>query len=164
MKFMAGEYEIIVDDEDYPLIKDYKWAVSKHPYPRATINGVRYYLHTFILLLHEISYTGMTADHKNGDTLDNRKENLRVCTSAQNIANSRKKNGCKSRYKGVRYDTSMKRRKRWMAACEFGGKCITIGRYGTEEEAALAYNKKAKELWGDYAWLNKESRPSAGAG
>jgi len=53
------------------------------------------------------------------------------------------------------YDTSMKRIKRWMACLETKGKCITLGRFKTQEEAALCYNKHAKVVWGEFARLNK---------
>jgi hypothetical protein len=93
-------------------------------------------------------------DHINRNPLDNHKSNLRICSQRQNVVNSKKKEGCVSKYKGVSWDISMKRKKRWYAACEYNNKQIKIGRFATEIEAALAYNKKAKELWGEYVTIN----------
>ena len=97
----------------------------------------------------------MYTDHINNNGLDNRKENLREATSSQNAANSRSKNNT-SRYKGVRKLPDIKSGSRqWQARVKHNYREIHVGCFHTEEEAALAYNEKAVELWGEHAHLNK---------
>lgn len=138
-----------VDNADYNKIRKYKWGISPDGYIRATISPYdRIYIHNFLL-----NHKGI--DHINNNPLDNRRCNLRKATPSQNIANSNKRAGCTSRYKGVRYDGSGKRIKRWMAQYEYKNKSHTIGRYNTELEAKEAYNYVAKKVWGEFAKINK---------
>ncbi len=142
-----------MDDELFDSLFLYSWYLCPNGYPRATINKKRVYLHRY---LFEQIDNNLVVDHINGNILDNRKCNLRLCTTRQNIINSKpQKNKRYSKYKGVSYCSTENRRKRWVAACEVYGKRVTIGRFHTEKEAAEAYNKKAYELFGEYAKLNK---------
>jgi len=95
-------------------------------------------------------------DHINGDTLDNRRANLRVVTKEQNNMNRRKRKGCSSKYKGVSLDRDHGRAlwKAYIGGKSTGGKRIILGRFKKERDAALAYNEAAKELFGQYAKLN----------
>ncbi len=98
-------------------------------------------------------------DHINGDTVDCRRENLRVTTSLQNRANTRSYVGV-SKYKGVWYDPKRRGHKKWIAqmGLVFGVKRygrINLGRFHTEIEAAEAYNATAREWYGPYARLNE---------
>jgi len=105
-------------------------------------------------LLHRIIMNpcrNMVVDHINGDGLDNRKSNLRVCTQAKNLANKRKNKYSKSRYKGV---VKQSNGSKFVARC----KDIYLGSFVSEHEAAAAYNKKALELFGEYAYINKITR------
>jgi len=100
-------------------------------------------------------------DHIDGNGLNNRRSNLRVATQSQNSANQGKINGnFSSKYKGVCWDKS---KQNWMSyiGSTYGsaGKSIKtkreyLGRFKNEEDAARAYDKRARELWGDYAHLN----------
>lgn len=169
IKLYNSDKQIIVDDNLFEELNKYQWRLSPAGYPRATIggkgkgyhgqNGIRMYIYHLII---GIPPKGMMTDHVNSNPLDNRKCNLRFCDYQGNGANQKKRENCSSIYKGVRWNqiektkrgTYIKRKKPWCAACEYNNKTIHIGRYKTEEEAALAYNKKAKELWGEYAKLN----------
>jgi hypothetical protein len=94
----------------------------------------------------------MVIDHANGDTLDNRKVNLRICTRADNKRNRGIPSNNTLGYKGVALTKS---KKRYMARIGSGrGKHMYLGTYDTIEEAARAYDAKAKELFGEYAYLN----------
>jgi hypothetical protein len=97
---------------------------------------------------------GEIVDHINGNKLDNRRSNLRIATHAQNMANRVKSHNNTSGFKGVTFDTSMSRRKRWGASINHAGRRIKIGRYLTPEEAAKAYDNVALKLKGQYALLN----------
>ena len=98
---------------------------------------------------------GMVVDHINGDALDNRKENLRVCSYSQNSCNKKIRSDSRSGYKGV-----VKVGKKWQAYIGDPDTPATrkrrlyLGTYTTAEDAARAYDNRAKELYGDYALLN----------
>ena len=92
-------------------------------------------------------------DHINHDKLDNRRENLRLCTHAENMQNVPNYSRGKSKYKGVSFD-DRKRVKKWRALIVFEKKQIYLGMHLTEEDAAIAYNEKATELFGEFACLN----------
>ena len=93
----------------------------------------------------------MHVDHINGNPLDNRKSNLRICTNAENQRNRGVNKNNTSGYKGVCW---AKQNKKWKARIKHNGKLIHLGYYKDKEEAARAYDKKAKELHGEYAYLN----------
>jgi hypothetical protein len=96
---------------------------------------------------------GLT-DHINGDGLDNRRQNLRSCTHAQNFWNAQKqRQTCTSPYKGV----TRRRNARlapWQAAIRIDGKSHYLGSFPSEWEAAMAYNQAATEYFGAFARLN----------
>jgi len=94
---------------------------------------------------------GEVVDHINGDTLDNRRSNLRVCSRAENLWNAGKRRHNTSGFKGVCFD---KRDGRWYARIRAVGRVHDLGRYKTAEEAAMAYDAKAAELHGPFARLN----------
>jgi len=93
----------------------------------------------------------MHVDHINGNPLDNRKSNLRICTHAENSNNTGPRKNNTSGYKGVYW---AKRNKRWLAQITHNGKQVYIGHYKDKEEAARAYDAKAKEFQGEFAYLN----------
>lgn len=143
----------LVDAGDYDLVKGYGWSAIR---PRK--GGVWYATATIIengkkrkLRLHRLIMNpgeGEQVDHINGDGLDNRRANLRLCTSSENNMNRGKKDG----YKGVSY---YKDRKKWRARIGINGEKRHLGWYATAEEAALAYNKAAGELFGEFARPNE---------
>lgn len=139
----------LIDDDDFDYISQFKWSYSNIGY------AVRVKEKKPILMHRIINNTpdGMETDHKNQNTLDNRKVNLRTCTSSQNKRNrGRQKNNTTSKYKGVCWD---RRRKKWHPQIVSRGKKYYIGRFTCEKQAARAYNKKALELFGEFACLNE---------
>lgn len=91
-------------------------------------------------------------DHINGNTLDNRKINLRIATRQENAFNARvSRSNNYSGYKGVSWFAN---RKKWVAQVTHNYKHITIGYYDTPEQAAIAYNERAKQLFGAFARTN----------
>ncbi len=94
---------------------------------------------------------GLVVDHIDGNSLNNRKTNLRICTQAQNIHNSRPRRNRSSKYKGVFWN---KVNKKWSVSIRKGDKRIYLGGFDDEIEAALAYDRKAEELFGEFAYLN----------
>ena len=150
VKLSNSKKRLIIDNIDRSLLK-FDWRLSPDGYARTTICGIRWYIHRYIMK----PPLNMVVDHIDGDKLNNHRSNLRICSHRENVINSSaQKHKLYSKYKGVSFCSTEKRIKKWVAACELHGKRITIGRFHTEIEAAKAYNKEAKKLFGKYAKLN----------
>lgn len=94
----------------------------------------------------------LVVDHIDGNVLDNRRRNLRLCTKAQNNQNARKmKRAGTSRFKGVYWH---RQNKGWSASIMADGKKHSLGTFRVEQHAADAYNSAAKRLHGEFASLN----------
>jgi len=144
----------ICDAEDYEIVKDVDgdWYLV-NGYPRVNKRGIKKYN---CLFLHQLLNPGWSrTDHISGDTLDNCRSNLRECTHQQNMHNRKKNENTRSRYKGVWWE---KDSQKWRAAIKMNNKRYHIGNYYHEREAALAYDKKARELFGEFARLNFPKR------
>ncbi len=142
----------IVDAEDYEWLSKYKWHVEKDDctyYAARSVSKRNISMHREILSAPD----GLVVDHRNHNGLDNRKENLRLCTVAENNRNRRpyRRGNMWSKYKGVSFD---KNRSLFTARIQYNGKNIFIGRFKNEVDAAKAYDKKAKQLFGKFAYLN----------
>lgn len=137
--------EIIIDEEDYEYLNQFKWYMNTDGYAQRIIS-----IHREIMKNPE----GVYVDHINGNPSDNRKSNLRLVTHQQNSINRKKTTKKKtSQYKGVCYIKKCTKRP-WLACIKTNGKSIHLGYFSTEKEAAEAYNKKALELFGEFASLN----------
>lgn len=142
----------IVDDEDYDEISKYKWRTQGDSYAARDEweFGVRkqIYMHREVMEAKDKE----VVDHINHNTLDNRRENLRVCAQVLNMANARIRSDNTSGYKGV---TWYKRDKKWKAQLQYKGKNINLGTFESRHDAAKMYNFWAYDLFGEYALLNK---------
>lgn len=147
LKTVEG-FETVVDDDVYEWASKRKWRLSKHGYVSYREGEKRIMLHRLIAQTPEDYIT----DHINGNKLDNLRCNLRVVTNKQNVWNNGIRNDNSSGYRGVWY---RKERCKWQAEIKANGKKYSLGCYKTPEEAAIVYNKKAKELFGEYARLNE---------
>jgi len=151
-----GKYAI-VDVEDYEKLLKYPWRVATNGYVvyGKMVSGKfkTFYMHRLILGCSEED----TVDHANQDKLDNRKKNIRVGTQAKNTFNTSGRLRRKGKYKGIIQQKSG----RWYARINAYKETYYLGTYDTQEEAALAYDKAAKELHGEWACLNfpKYSHP-----
>jgi len=150
--------ETIVDDDMYDYLNQFKWRVFKRrnkyyvqrsQWLSGKNKGTSITLHRVIMN----APTGILVDHINGNTLDNRKENLRLCTSKENIRNSGMKNN-KTGFKGVKKRNDLNT-KPYSARIMVDYKDIHLGYFETAEEAAEAYNKAAIKYFGEFANLNK---------
>jgi len=142
----------LVDDDDFERLNRHKWYASC---PKWTSYAARRDSNRKVVRMHRIIMNtppGLFTDHINGNGLDNRKCNLRVCTLSQNNRHRRKGAGpTSSRFKGV----SIRRpTNNWQAAICFNSKDINLGYFEDEIEAAKAYDAKARELFGEYALTN----------
>lgn len=166
---LRGGGHAFVDESDWPEVSKYKWSRYKHRlsdtlfYARMRVlvdytvfDGVKYggkykdvFMHRFLLKPEK----NQIIDHRNGNGLDNTRDNLRVCSRRENSANSRLSKANSSGYKGVCF---YKNDKKWGARIgnprEPG---YHLGLYDNPREAAIAYNKAAKKRYGKFAFLNK---------
>ena len=144
----------IVNDADCEWLSQWKWSTVKGRftyYARRSIwkNGKRTYVRMHRVILN--TPPGKQTDHINGDGLDNRRGNLRVCTNSQNQMNSRKRLNCSSIYKGVYWDSCTRR---WRALIRHNKRLKSLGRYDTQREAAMAYDEAAQRLFEGFALPN----------
>lgn len=148
-----------VDDEDFENLSLYKWWA---PPERKTSKS---YVIGYIknpgeepkrLLMHRLLMNpdkSQVVDHINGDTLDNRRSNLRVCTNQEN-SRSRAKRLQKNNTSGFTGVVASSVFGKWGARIKVNGKAIHLGTFETKEDAAKAYDKAAKKFHGEYATLN----------
>lgn len=148
----------IVDDSDFLYLNKFRWLASYSPTTN-TYYAYRTYTASlkkriFVRMHREI--LGITdpkiqIDHKNKDTLDNRRGNLRIATASQNGANRRKRENCSSQYFGVYWDKGIKR---WVARLTLNKEKIFGGCFIIEKDAAMAYDRIAKDAHKEFAHLN----------
>ena len=138
----SNKKHIIVDKEKLDIVIPHTWRVGQQGYAIALINNEYVSMSRYIL-----KYAGENVvDHINGNRIDNRIENLRICTPHQNAMNKKKNN---DKYIGVR-----KIGNKWKASIKFKNKHIYIGTFDTELEAAKARDEATKKFFGDYGTLN----------
>lgn len=139
----------LVDDEDYEYLNQWKWCAMK--------NRKRFYSMRVVwgdkpktILMHRLIMNtpkGMEVDHIDHNCLNNQKNNLRNCKPEQNQMNRLARG--RSKYLGVSY-----KKKYIVAQIKHNYKTIYLGYFKSEEDAAMAYDNKARELFGEYANLN----------
>lgn len=149
----------LVGDEDYEFLSRWKWGLKssgKQKYavrveclPRRRAIG----MHNAIMMPPD----GYVVDHINGNGLDNRRENLRVCTAAENRRNSRRYSNNKSGYKGVSWSSE---KCKYRACLYINGNRKFLGYFLLPEKAALAYDEAARFYFGEYANLNFPNLPA----
>ena len=154
-----GKYAI-VNDEDYEWLSALNWYIvptgANSDRPRAATGYIkggtntRQLMHRMILERHGEQLGSLDVDHINGNTLDNRRGNLRACTHTQNMQNKRKRKATSSRYKGV----SRRENGRWLANIRVDGTLLRLGLFDSEIDAAKTYDTAARQHFGEYARLN----------
>lgn len=144
----------IVDECDRHLFERFAWHTMCHkrltPYAGSG-KAPNYIGHR---LLHRAVLdvpSGVVVDHINGNGLDCRRVNLRVCTQKQNTHNRRPTRGSTSKYRGVSWN---KRDQRWIVQITVNGRNKCLGRFLSEDEAAAAYDEAAMQAYGSFARLN----------
>lgn len=141
----------MVDDADFDWLNQWKWAKSHKGYAVRVTNKngkcCKFIMHREILN----PPPGMFVDHRFGDTLDNRRQNLRLCTNAENARNRKQRSG-RALPKGVDW---LPKRGRFQARIMVDYKSIHIGHFFTESEAEAAYDAAATKYFGEFARTNK---------
>jgi hypothetical protein len=146
---LSKGYSAIVDDDDYEPLMRHKWYANV---ASGTVYAMRkdgsrkcHYMHRDLM----DAPRGYVVDHIDRNGLNNTKANLRVATHSQNFCNRKPKEGAASKFLGV-----SKNRNKWVARIRIGGVQRTLGRYENEQEAALAYDRAAREFHGEFARPN----------
>lgn len=134
----------LVDDADYGALSAYKWYALRGLYAVRSEGQQKVMMHRALLRPSK----DMHVDHINGNGLDNRRENIRLATPAQNSRNRGVQKNNRSGYKGVFWD---KIRERWMAKIWTDGRQKNVGRFSSPEKAHAAYCAAATELHQDFA-------------
>lgn len=146
-------YTAQVSDEDFETLDKTSWCYSHGYAIRRQSLGYKksknVYMHRQIM---GVEGKHIQVDHINGDRLDNRRENLRVCNQTQNNHNTHKPKS-KSGYKGVVW---VEDHKKWRAYITLNKKVKVLGYFKTAKEAAKAYDKAALENFGEFARPNFE--------
>jgi hypothetical protein len=149
IKLTKGEFAI-VDDQDFEWLNQCKWQYC-HGYACRKLGKTTISMQRFIM----VTPKGLETDHVNGNKLDNRRTNLRICTHQENHRNTSKQSNNKSGYKGVSWHYDKRKNwGKWKVAITVNKRKIFIGYFSNKLEAAKAYDCKAKELFGDFARLN----------
>jgi len=154
---LSKQEVVLVDDEDFDRLNHYKWYLSvsspdgsgyacRSCYANGKVTSI--YMHRELLNVPK----GFQTDHKDGNKLNNQKDNLRIATGQENCRNRPRRGNNKSGYKGV---TQYEDGRRWEASIWLDGhKHKYIGVFESAMDAALAYDKSAIEFFGEFARLN----------
>lgn len=140
------DQEVLLDEEDFPKLQGRTICLSGNGYPVVRIEQKNYYVHRLVM-----GSPPEDIDHKNGNKLDSRKRNLRLVTESENGANAKTRKDSTSNFKGVHF---FERDKTWQAQITQNYEKIHVGYFSSAEDAARAYDSKAKELFGRFAKLN----------
>jgi hypothetical protein len=148
IKLTQGQVAL-VDDEDFDELSRYKWYAIKSVSGNTYYAGKKDIVRKTVLMHHQIQNLTTMTDHIDGNGCNNQKTNLRQCTCQQNQMNQIIQRRSTSGFKGVSKNGSS-----WAAYINYNGSHIYLGSYKLRTNAALAYNQKAAELFGEFARLN----------
>ena len=146
-----------VNAEDFDRLSRHKWSALKsgsgpiYAARKITVSKNN----RKVILMHRVianAMQGQKVDHRNGNGLDNRRDNLRICTDQENMQGFKtaRKNKT-SQYRGVHFRVKSRR---WIAQISVDKKVKHLGCFPTEEEAAKAYDEAAARYFGEFAHLN----------
>lgn len=148
---------VSVDDEDVAMLSEYKWrphmnGSKSQTYAITTLPREPGARHQKLVLMHNMITGQKGIDHIDRNGLNNQRSNLRPASARQQAHNQTKRRGCSSPFRGVSWNS---REKMWRAQyTPTAGNQKLLGRFADELEAARAYDRAAKEAYGEYALLN----------
>lgn len=141
----------IVDAADYEWLNQWNWQAAWREACKSFYAHRTQHTHGEFIGMHSLIMNCKNVDHKNHDTLDNRRGNLRRCTTSQNHYNRAKAPSNKSGFKGVCWSKEMHK---WVVQIKVAKKNTVVGYFTSVEDAARAYDEAAKKLHGEFAYLN----------
>lgn len=140
-----------IDSEDFDKIKDHSWCLGpRGEYAQTNINRIPVKMHRLIL-----DFPEQEIDHINGNSLDNRKQNLRVCDHVQNSKNKMKYKNNTSGFKGVYFSKTLNK---FITYVTNNYKKIYFGMFNTAEEALIVYKNKSQELYKEFFYNEKANK------
>jgi hypothetical protein len=148
---LTQDYFALVDDEDADLVSCHYWSVKRDAHNLYAQGRIGAHGTASMHRLIRGMPRGVIVDHCNGNGLDNRRDNLRLCSPVENQRNRAKRQAGLSRYKGVSWDA---RRGQWLAQICHSGRVDKLAFFEDEVGAALAYDDAACLLFEDYARVN----------
>jgi len=145
----------LVDDSDYEYLNQFKWhsikTERKGYYVGRSVKVGKKYRNTSMHIKIMNTRKGMEVDHKDGNGLNNQKNNLRICNRTQNCQNRKKIKNCSSKYKCVGWHKGLNL---WVAKLKSNGKSKHLGCFDTELEAAIIANIAMRKYHGEFARPN----------
>lgn len=145
----------LVDDVDYEWLNQWKWSFNGRYAIRWTVSVHNMFMHREILSVPQ----GMDTDHRDGNGLNNQRNNIRICTTMENLWNCKKPITNSSGYKGVWWD---KRANKWRASICVNYIPIHLGMFSDLMMAAFAYDEAAVKFHGEFARLNFPKQTTSG--
>jgi hypothetical protein len=146
IKLTKGHYAL-VDDEDFEFLNQWKWY-SNHKYATRNLGKARVFMHRLLLNAPKDKFV----DHVNGNPLDNRKCNIRLCTYSENGRNQKLAKHNTTGFKGVSFQEKYKS---YRVSLNINQKITYLGSYKSAEEAAIIYDIWAIYYFGEFAKTNK---------
>lgn len=141
-----GKHIVLLDGCDVGWVSEYQWSIGAHGYATSGCGRNQILLHRIVIKAED----GEIVDHINRSKLDNRRINLRICTPQQNAMNKEKPLSSNNPYKGVcRLPDGS-----WQAQINYNHRAIYLGKFSDVCDAAKAYDATARELFGEFAYLN----------
>lgn len=149
-------FTVLFDGDDYEILKCFNWIIHKNKYTSYAETSVTKDGKTMMIGMHRLLLgigpgNKKVVDHKNGNGLDNRRCNIRLCSQSQNLMNKTSHKGSSSIFLGVSYDT---KNKKWFASISINGRLKNLGRFTNEEDAAKERDKYAIIHHKQFAKLN----------
>lgn len=164
---LSQGYSACIDDADYDAVSKFKWHAHVHRFPDGTVRLVyasrnvrlpkgkqsTLLLHRFLL---DVTDSKIHVDHEDHDGLNCQRYNLRITSPIHNMQNRLHARNNTSGFKGVTYDRTKRLTTNWKAAISHNNRDYAIGRFSTPLGAALAYDAKAVEMFGEFALTNEK--------
>ncbi len=147
----------LVDDVDFEFLSRFNWIAARDHKKQAWYAQANTYRpdgKRTTVSMHRLimgNPPGKMVDHRDGNTLDNRRQNLRMSSALENSRNMRRKSTT-SQFKGVSWAT---KEGKWRAQIRIVGRSLHLGFFADQSEAARAYNDAAEKHFGEFARLNE---------